>query len=769
MIILICLPFFSAYAQKTTLTYLIFNRPLPHSVEIRLIPPHEQPFSPSFTFVSPSTLALHIRPGEYTLQIILENQVIEKSIVVEIQPSLTISIDLPENIHGHGEVIVLGESTTEALRRPVVSHVIRSRVVQELAQTRSTHIQDVLAETTPGVIRSHDDIAHVRGYEMSIGYNFNGTSLLGALNPIFGLGPDPNVFEWLQLRTGAYPARYGWRFSGHMEVVPYSGIGYTKPELRVDIGTGTQSTYRAGASVRFGKTDWGLFLSGKVESTQQYFQPRSRTIFHDKGKIGRFFLRWDRQWSSSWQTGMSFFFNTGDIEVPEDPEMVQAFQSLQIREIGTLIETTYTGSRTQIQFNLSGYLQKESLYVQSISTSEEGEFASRHDRAFGLDIMVTHSLSSVAEVEWGVQHRKLLWNEWLDTGPFPGVEENSSSMNMMKTQSMPPMVPAVVDTPWKDSGTLLAGYFDTHWNLWNRLHINLGVRYDTFHLITQNSYISPRVNLLYRFQNSPFALLASYNRLVWAPPIENYLISSLSSGSRPLRPALSNVYEGGLRFAQARWLFQMNAYYRISKDIFHTMQDKPRYWFPFLNFDKELMYGLEFSLRGRIKKRLDFGLNYTLSYQYFYNPMTGGYMSAMSNPHDTSRFLAPMDQRHTLNGWVSTSFRDRATFTLSGTWASGLPAQPMKHMMGSMNMGSMKAYTTMDMTSTAPSEERMPSYLYLNAHISWKITKSPILKLHLSIENIFNTRVPITQSSLFTPSQYISERKILFTFEFSTR
>lgn len=75
----------------------------------------------------------------------------------------------------------------------------------------------------------------------------------------------------------------------------------------------------------------------------------------------------------------------------------------------------------------------------------------------------------------------------------------------------------------------------------------------------------------------------------------------------------------------------------------------------------------------------------------------------------------------------------------------------------------------MDLSISDNPDARMPSYLYLNAHVAILLVRYPKLKLHISAENILNTRVPITMASVFTPSQYLPERKVLLSFEFSTR
>ena len=52
-------------------------------------------------------------------------------------------------------------------------------------------------------------------------------------------------------------------------------------------------------------------------------------------------------------------------------------------------------------------------------------------------------------------------------------------------------------------------------------------------------------------------------------------------------------------------------------------------------------------------------LNYALGRVHFYNPVTGGFITETAHLIEASRFLAPMDQTHTLTG--GSTYRHSAT------------------------------------------------------------------------------------------------------------
>ncbi len=762
----ICLVFLTAtgYAQSRVPVYVIVE-PVPQDtvhIAVYRADGHSLDIRPES--LGNGVWRVYLRPGAYRIDLqVGASTVASRNVAVGMHPSQVVRFALTSLLKGHAEIEVHGTAPTVELQRPIVTHTVSETQMETLPVTRTLQLQDLLAETVPGVVRSHDDIAHVRGAEISIGYNFNGSSLLGSLNPILGLGPDPDVFAWLQLRTGAYPARYGWRFMGQMEVLPRSGIRQTRPRGHLELAGGTQATVQGRFALAAGRDRWGLFLHGSALRTDQYFQPRSRDIVHDTGKTGRLFLRGDVQWSDRWWTAVTGFWNFGEMDVPIDPAVDVWTQSLALQENGGLLEMTYTHAALQVQFNLIAFRQVQRLNVAPMGDSVPMEHARRDDRTIGADLMVTHTVSPDLDIEWGIQTRRLTWNEHL-------IPMSTDAMDMQ--MEMHPAVHAHGETTspdehpvrLQDDGWITGVYTDLHFRWTEWLRVNLGIRLDRLDLLERSTYLSPRMNILIRPRHATVGFLVSYNRLVWVPPLENYLISSRSSGSRPLRPSVSDVVEVGIRGQYRTWRIQANAFVRLTRNLFHTVQATPLYWFPFANFRAERIYGLETSVQGTVGQRLSLGVNYILAWHYLYNPLTGGYGAAGTDPRDRSRFFAPMDQRHTVNGWITWRWHRNGYLTLSGTWASGLPA--MHHhghgrMHGhTMHGTSMEAPSRMSTTSA-----RMPAYLYLNGSLGFRIARQPDVWLRVDAENLLDRRVPITTPSMFTPAQYLPARKVLTTLQ----
>jgi outer membrane receptor protein involved in Fe transport len=220
---------------------------------------------------------------------------------------------------------------------------------------------------------------------------------------------------------------------------------------------------------------------------------------------------------------------------------------------------------------------------------------------------------------------------------------------------------------------------------------------------------------------------------------------------------VADAWEIGFRWAYGSWTLQTAGFYRYGRNVYHTVNELTvggfaLEWFPYVNFRAERIRGLETQVRFESRSvPVGLILNYTLAWHDFYGPVTGGFMArSEENPFETGKFPAPMDQRHTVTGIVTAAPRPWLRASLSGTWASGLPAEH-----GHAETGMPDEHS--------PAAHRMPSYLYLNGQVAVRLRSRPDVWLNLSGENLTNRRTPITTATAFNPAQYLPKRKVLLT------
>ena len=118
----------------------------------------------------------------------------------------------------------------------------------------------------------------------------------------------------------------------------------------------------------------------------------------------------------------------------------------------------------------------------------------------------------------------------------------------------------------------------------------------------------------------------------------------------PLAPTTENQFELGASAPLGLLRVAATGYYRATDNPVHTTVWPDSRIYSYASFDRERAYGLE--AKAELPALTRYGvtgyLNYALGRVNFYNPVTGGFVTEAEHLTDTNRFLAPMDQTHTL-------------------------------------------------------------------------------------------------------------------------
>jgi outer membrane receptor protein involved in Fe transport len=240
------------------------------------------------------------------------------------------------------------------------------------------------------------------------------------------------------------------------------------------------------------------------------------------------------------------------------------------------------------------------------------------------------------------------------------------------------------------SGKEFAYYIQDRIRLFERFTIDLGMRYDHYHIVVEDDHVSPRIGLAYYIKGSGTVLRASYNRLFQTPPNENLLLSSspegavfsqigASSPQRAVPPETQNFYEFGMQQ-------QLGKFVRL--DVSHYVKNVRN----FSDKDQFLDSGVIFPIaiaRGDIRGtegRLDLAqirgwtafLSYANSKAIGTTPLVGGLFLGESSSELLEpgiQFLADHDTRNAGQFGVTYShIRSGTWVTFTGRHDSGVPS-----------------------------------------------------------------------------------------------
>jgi outer membrane receptor protein involved in Fe transport len=209
----------------------------------------------------------------------------------------------------------------------------------------------------------------------------------------------------------------------------------------------------------------------------------------------------------------------------------------------------------------------------------------------------------------------------------------------------------------------------------------------------------------------------------------------------------------------------LTGYYRASDNPVHTTVWPDARVYSYASFDRARAYGLE--AKAEIPALARYGVtgyvNYALGRVYFYNPVTGGFVTEAEHLEETNRFLAPMDQTHTLTAGLT--YRHARTGVFAGTALEYGSGTPMEH--GGAEDGHGEGDADHTHAESADGAARVPGHFTANISLGIDLlhrrNRGPKLSVQLDIENIANNLYLIAQEGEFTPGQYSIPRLIAAT------
>jgi outer membrane receptor protein involved in Fe transport len=233
-------------------------------------------------------------------------------------------------------------------------------------------------------------------------------------------------------------------------------------------------------------------------------------------------------------------------------------------------------------------------------------------------------------------------------------------------------------------------------------------------------------------------------------------VSEIGTALPPLRSIKENQLEVGVTHRIARLVnLGLTSYYRGSDDPPHTTLFPDSRFYAYGSFDKGKAYGME--IKADVPRIADLGLsaylNYALGRVWFYNPIGAGFTTEAAHLAETSRFLAPMDQTHTLTSGLT--YHHRGTRLWGGVALEYGSGTPGGHGGGDHEHELAEAHEH----ATAPGlcGTRCPSHFTQNVSIGWNAISNgsqPRLSLQFNIENVTDKVYLLSKESTMVQGQY---------------
>jgi hypothetical protein len=535
---------------------------------------------------------------------------------------------------------------------------------------RSRAVLDTVNEQ-PGWLLEANGILHPRGSEYSTQYVIDGVPLTDNRSPGFAPALELEDLESMRVLTGNYPAEYGRKLGGVVEVQTARPVdGSAHGRFVADGGSFASLAGYASVQSRWGKNTGSL--AGYASKTDRFLDPPAIENFTNRASTSGGSGRWERDLNERnrfWAYGHS---KRALFLVPNEEIQQEAGQRQDRRTVETLGQFAYTrvlGPAWLAQISGMGRDLAGGLWSNPDSTP----IWVRHERGFRDGYGAAslswqrgrHSAKFGGEYAWTTLRERLAYR--ITDGEFFDDDLPQSFL-------------------FGDGGKARElGLYVQDLIRAGRWTFNLGLRFDRYSLRVQENARSPRFGVAYALPEAGLVLRASYDRAFETPAAEGILIASSGilggisdeAAQLPLRPTRSHFWQAG--FAKSLWhSFRLEGVYyqRRSRNfgddalLLNTGVSFP------LTFDRAFIHGFE--------AKLDFprwrGFSGFASYSNMTGtgqlPLTGG-LFLEEDSHELlqsdATFPITQDQRNTVRSSVRHQLRPNLWVSTGVVYNSGLP------------------------------------------------------------------------------------------------
>lgn len=557
-------------------------------------------------------------------------------------------------------------------RTGTINRVGTDTLQQRLTALPGRSLPD-LVNTQPGWLLEANGILHPRGSEYQVQYVVDGLPITDNRSPSFAPEIDADDVHSMSILTGGYPAEYGRKLGGVIEVVTAGDI---RRGLHGSVvaSAGSFGTANGYVTTQYG---WGrntVSGSANLSHTNRYLDPPVEENFTNSGTGANVALHFEREFNAADRLGLIARHGRTSFLVPNERLQEDAGQRQDRNSHETVGQFSYQhifsahvlGDVRGLARDLSAGLGSNSsatpifaqqargfreLYLKGTVTTHRG----RHEWKAGVD------------AEFGTIRERFGY-EITDPAQFD------------------PATPARFDFAdrRRDREQAVFVQDQIHAGAWT---VNAGVRWDRYRLVVDETAVSPRAAVAWSWPAAHLVLRASYDRAFQTPAIENLLLASSSSvdvlGEQvvrlPVRPSRGHFYEAGAA-TTIRGKARLDvSFFRRDMDDFadDDLLLNTGVSFP-TAFARARVTGTEVKLELPRWRSLAGSVSYGNMIGIGYLPITGGLLLGddVSNAlGSTDRFPLSQDQRNTARGRLAWRISSRASAALAASYGSGLPVE----------------------------------------------------------------------------------------------
>jgi outer membrane cobalamin receptor len=528
-----------------------------------------------------------------------------------------------------------------------------------------------LVNSQPGWLLEANGVLHPRGSEYQTQYVIDGLPLTDNRSPAFAPEIDADDVHAMSVLTGGYPAEYGRKLGGVVEVV--TG-GDTRRGLHGNVAAslGSFGTTAGNAIAQYAGQRTTVSASAGVTDTDRYLDPPVEENYTNRGTVSHAAVRLEHDVTNTDRFGAIVRYGGGRFLVPNE-----------------LIQQDAGQRQDRLSEETVGQFSYQHIFSPHILADVRGMArtfsAGLWSNDAAIPISATQDRGFRELYAKGAVSAHVGGHEWKFGGEMnAGTVRERFGYTITDPTEFDPDTPATFDFDDRRRDREHALFVQDQMQFGNWT-VNAGLRWDRYQLVVDEHSFSPRLGIAWFWPAADVALRASYDRAFQTPAVENLLLASspaLEALSEhvvrlPVRPSRGHFYEAGV----SKGLFRRA---RLDASFFErTMLDAA-------DDDLLLNTGVSFPIAFRradihgVEIKLDLprwnALSGSVSYGYMRGsgvlPITGGLFlgdEATALIDSVERFPVSQDQRQTWRGRVTYQLPRSAWVTLASAYGSGLP------------------------------------------------------------------------------------------------
>lgn len=563
------------------------------------------------------------------------------------------------------------ETLIDPYRTGSINRIGADQILDRESSPPGRSLQD-LVNTQPGWLYEGNAVLHPRGSEYQTQIVVDGIPLQDNRSPSFGPEIEADDIQSLSIFTADFPAEYGRKMGGVVEVNTTRdlGDGFHGRVVLSGGSFGTAGGFAAG-QYQWGKNTLGVTASGDM--TSRYLNPVVPQNFTNKGTTGDFSVRYERDLTDRDRISLSVRHELSRYQIPNEFVQQEAGQLQNADNFETMGIVSYQHIFSpNVVGDFRGMVRDKAnnLYSNPLSTPVIAFQHNYFREGYFKSTVAVHK--SRHEIKVGVESDATFLHE-----RFNDIITDFSQFD--------PDTPPTFNFSGNKPDLEQSAFIQDEIRL-GKFTVSAGLRWDHYQLIVNQNAVSPRLGVGYYIPSLDLVFHATYDRIFQTPSNENLLISSspliVSLSDQvlrlPVEPSHGNYYEVGLSkgfFGQLK--FDVNGYSRRVNNFADDDQLlSTAVSFP-IAFEKAYIYGVEGKVEIPHWHRISGFVSYSYMVASAYLPVTGGLFlgddasNALSNI--SGRFWVSQDQRNTVRTRFRYDFTKRFWGGIGAEYGSGLP------------------------------------------------------------------------------------------------